>query len=47
MPRSLRIQFPGALYHVMARGNRRFDWLPAFKREVYRDVMRDFFQIEL
>lgn len=23
MPRSLRIQFPGAYYHVMARGNRR------------------------
>ena len=23
------------------------DWLPAFKREVYRDVMRDFFKIEL
>ncbi|MEI8039304.1 MAG: RNA pyrophosphohydrolase [Verrucomicrobiota bacterium] len=23
------------------------DWLPAFKRDVYREVMRDFFQIEL
>lgn len=23
------------------------DWLPEFKRDVYRDVMRDFFQIEL
>lgn len=23
MPRSLRIQFPGAFYHIMARGNRR------------------------
>ncbi len=23
------------------------DWLPAFKRDVYRDVMRDFFQVEL
>ena len=23
MPRSLRIQYPGATYHVMARGNRR------------------------
>ncbi len=23
MPRSIRIQFPGAFYHVMARGNRR------------------------
>jgi REP element-mobilizing transposase RayT len=23
MPRSIRIQYPGALYHVMARGNRR------------------------
>jgi putative (di)nucleoside polyphosphate hydrolase len=23
------------------------DWLPAFKREVYREVMRDFFQVEL
>jgi hypothetical protein len=23
MPRSLRLQFPGAYYHVMARGNRR------------------------
>ncbi|RYD44560.1 MAG: NUDIX domain-containing protein [Verrucomicrobiaceae bacterium] len=23
------------------------DWLPAFKRDVYREVMRDFFKIEL
>jgi len=23
MPRQLRIQFPGAMYHVMSRGNRR------------------------
>ena len=23
------------------------DWLPAFKRDVYREVMRDFFQVEL
>lgn len=23
------------------------DWLPAFKHDVYREVMRDFFQIEL
>lgn len=23
------------------------DWLPAFKHEVYREVMRDFFQVEL
>jgi hypothetical protein len=23
MPRSLRLEFPGAYYHVMARGNRR------------------------
>ena len=23
MPRSIRIEFPGAFYHVMARGNRR------------------------
>ena len=23
MPRSLRIEYPGAYYHVMARGNRR------------------------
>jgi putative (di)nucleoside polyphosphate hydrolase len=23
------------------------DWLPEFKRDVYREVMRDFFQIEL
>ena len=23
------------------------DWLPAFKRDIYREVMRDFFQIEL
>jgi putative transposase len=37
MPRQLRIQFPGAMYHVMSRGNRgdaiflddvdRHDWL--------------------
>jgi len=29
MPRSIRIQCPGALYHVMARGNRR--------EAIYRD----------
>lgn len=23
------------------------DWLPAFKRDVYREVMRDFFKVEL
>ena len=23
MPRSIRIEYPGAFYHVMARGNRR------------------------
>ena len=23
------------------------DWLPVFKRDVYREVMRDFFQVEL
>ena len=23
MPRSIRIEFPGAFYHVVARGNRR------------------------
>jgi REP element-mobilizing transposase RayT len=23
MPRQLRIQYPGAMYHVMSRGNRR------------------------
>lgn len=23
------------------------DWLPAFKREVYREVMRDFFRVKL
>jgi REP element-mobilizing transposase RayT len=25
MPRQLRIQYPGAMYHVMSRGNRRED----------------------
>ena len=25
MPRKLRIQYPGAMYHVMSRGNRRED----------------------
>jgi REP element-mobilizing transposase RayT len=29
MPRSIRIEVPGALYHVMARGNRR--------ESIYRD----------
>ena len=24
MARSIRVEFPGAFYHVMARGNRRF-----------------------
>jgi hypothetical protein len=28
MPRKLRIQYPGAMYHVMSRGNRREDILP-------------------
>jgi putative (di)nucleoside polyphosphate hydrolase len=23
------------------------DWLPTFKRDIYREVMRDFFQVEL
>ena len=25
MPRNIRIEYPGAFYHVMARGNRRED----------------------
>jgi REP element-mobilizing transposase RayT len=25
MPRSIRIEYPGAFYHIMARGNRRED----------------------
>jgi hypothetical protein len=25
MPRQLRIEYPGAIYHVMSRGNRRQD----------------------
>ena len=25
MPRQVRIQYPGAIYHVMSRGNRRQD----------------------
>ena len=25
MPRKLRIEYPGAMYHVMSRGNRRQD----------------------
>ena len=25
MPRQVRIQYPGAMYHVMSRGNRRQD----------------------
>jgi hypothetical protein len=25
MPRQLRIEYPGAMYHVMSRGNRRQD----------------------
>jgi hypothetical protein len=29
MPRSIRIEHPGAFYHVMARGNRR--------ERIYRD----------
>jgi hypothetical protein len=29
MPRSIRIEHPGAFYHVMARGNRR--------ENIYRD----------
>ena len=30
MPRSIRIEYPGAFYHVMARGNRR--------EEIFRDA---------
>jgi putative transposase len=25
MPRKLRVEYPGAIYHVMSRGNRRQD----------------------
>jgi hypothetical protein len=25
MPRKLRLEYPGAMYHVMSRGNRRFE----------------------
>lgn len=25
MPRQLRVQYPGAMYHVMSRGNQRKD----------------------
>ena len=28
MPRRLRIQYPGAIYHIMARGNGRQDFVP-------------------
>jgi len=36
MPRSIRIEYPGAYYHVMARGNRR--------EAIYRDdADREFF----
>ena len=36
MPRSLRIEFPGALYHVMARGNHRQDiFLSDLDREAF------------
>jgi REP element-mobilizing transposase RayT len=34
MPRSVRIEYPGAFYHVMARGNRRED---IFKDEIDRE----------
>ena len=25
MPRKIRVEYPGAIYHVMSRGNRRAD----------------------
>ena len=28
MPRQIRIEYPGAIYHVMSRGNRREDTFP-------------------
>ena len=28
MPRQLRVQYPGAMYHVMSRGNQRKDIFP-------------------
>ena len=35
MPRKLRIQYPGALYHVMNRGDRR--------ENIFRDADRQLF----
>jgi putative (di)nucleoside polyphosphate hydrolase len=34
-------------YRWIEPGEFDLDWLPAFKRIVYREVMRDFFGVEL
>ena len=40
MPRSVRIEYPGALYHVMARGNRRDDiFLSDSDREMFLNTL--------
>ena len=38
MPRPLRIEYPGACYHVMSRGNAR---LPIFRSDVDKDLFVD------
>ena len=35
MPRPLRIEFPGACYHVMFRGNAR---MPVFREDADKDL---------
>jgi len=42
MARSLRIEFPGALYHVTSRGNDRVDiYLDNSDRQTFLDVLED------
>ena len=40
MPRSVRIQYPGAVYHVMSRGDRKEDiFLDRRDREVFMETL--------
>jgi REP element-mobilizing transposase RayT len=42
MPRSVRIQYPGAIYHVMCRGDRKEDiFLDRWDREVFMETLVD------
>ncbi|MEI6392584.1 MAG: hypothetical protein WCT12_15945 [Verrucomicrobiota bacterium] len=48
MPRQLRIQYPGAMYHVMSRGNRRQDiFLDDVDRQDFLKTLAEACQLEI